>query len=56
VVRLSRSRERPARGRPDHQLHLVFYKNGQKWEQYTFNKEKKLKSYYVYDKDGKLKP
>lgn len=33
-----------------------WHKNGQKWEQYTFNKDKKLKSYDVYDEEGKLKP
>ena len=33
-----------------------FHKNGQKWEQYSFNKLKKLKEYYVYDEQGKLKP
>lgn len=31
-----------------------FRKNGQKWEQYDFNKDKKVKSYAVYDKDGHL--
>lgn len=30
--------------------------DGQKWEQYSFNKHKKLKSYDVYDKNGKLLP
>lgn len=31
-----------------------YYKNGLKWEQYDFNKEKRLKSYSVYDKNGHL--
>lgn len=31
-----------------------FYKSGQKWEQYTYNRQKRLKSYDVYDHDGKL--
>lgn len=33
-----------------------FYKNGQKREQYTYNKQKKIKEYYVYDEQGKTKP
>lgn len=31
-----------------------FYKTGRKWEQYDYNKEKRLKSYSVYDKNGHL--
>lgn len=31
-----------------------FYRNGQKWEQYTENREKGETSYYVYDEDGHL--
>jgi hypothetical protein len=31
-----------------------FYKNGQKWEQYIYNKQKHVKSYDVYDKWGRL--
>lgn len=31
-----------------------FYKNGRKWEQYTYNKQKRMKSYDVYDKQGRL--
>lgn len=31
-----------------------FYKTGLKWEQYDYNKDKRLKSYSVYDKKGRL--
>jgi len=30
-----------------------FHKNGVKWEEYHYNKQKKLKAYFVYDKNGK---
>lgn len=33
-----------------------FYRSGQKWEQYMFNKSKRIKAYYVYNRDGKLVP
>jgi hypothetical protein len=31
-----------------------FYKTGRKWQDYRYNKLKKIKSLYVYDKNGKL--
>lgn len=31
-----------------------FYKSGQKWEQYIYNKQKRIKSYDVYDRSGHL--
>jgi len=31
-----------------------FYRSGQKREEYHYNKQKKLKAFYQYDKNGKL--